>query len=121
MARIALYVTEEELEAIKEQAGDVPLSKWCRKRLLHAEDGGVSGLPRGEEVSAVKRRKPATVRVEGGVSEGGSAGGGKSGALTDAEIDKAAGDAWKRREHKPVEPCKNGAYPGLCRHAECNR
>jgi hypothetical protein len=21
----------------------------------------------------------------------------------------------------PVEPCKHGAYPGLCKHQECNR
>lgn len=34
MARIALYMTDEELGWIKLQAGDVALSKWCVKRLL---------------------------------------------------------------------------------------
>lgn len=35
-ARIAVYFTPFELSAIKKQAGDVPLSKWCKKKMLES-------------------------------------------------------------------------------------
>jgi hypothetical protein len=36
MARLALYVTPFEMREIKKQAGDVPISKWCKKRVLES-------------------------------------------------------------------------------------
>jgi len=35
-ARVAVYFTPFELSAIKKQAGDVPLSKWCKKKMLES-------------------------------------------------------------------------------------
>ena len=33
MRRLALYLTDAEFSEVKRQAGDVPLSKWCRLRI----------------------------------------------------------------------------------------
>ena len=34
MAMIGLYVTEAERDEIKRQAGDVPISRWLKRRLF---------------------------------------------------------------------------------------
>lgn len=37
MARIAIYLTGPEYDWIELQAGEAPLSKWCRRRLLQGQ------------------------------------------------------------------------------------
>jgi hypothetical protein len=67
MARIALYVTESDERKLRRMAGEVPLSKWCRKKLFEnigaEEIGKVQAKPDGDRVPPV--REDGGVRVEG--------------------------------------------------------
>lgn len=72
MARIAFYVSAAEFKEIAELAGDVPLSKWCRKKVMERvavpvnEQAGQDRkkrLPRAETVSAVSGGFDTPVRV----------------------------------------------------------
>lgn len=57
-ARIVIYLDRQELDAVKEEAGDIPLSNWCRKKLFNGknEDLRSADLPRSEEVPVPKQR-----------------------------------------------------------------
>ena len=74
MSRIAFYMTEAEYKWILLQAGEVPLSKWCKKRVLEglverAEDHRSEKLPRTRAVSVVGRSVDAREPMElGGVT-----------------------------------------------------
>ena len=64
MARIAFYVSAAEFSEIVKLAGDVPLSKWCRRKVMERmavpvnEQGGQDRkkrLPRAEGIPVVRR------------------------------------------------------------------
>jgi hypothetical protein len=59
MARIALYLSDIEMKWIAKQAGDVPLSKWCRKRLLNGSTlpAETEVMPNGPEQAETCRRE----------------------------------------------------------------
>lgn len=39
LCRIVVLVTKDELKQIKQDAGDVPLSRWIKKRIVKAQPG----------------------------------------------------------------------------------
>ncbi len=72
MARIAFYVSAAEFSEIVKLAGDVPLSKWCRRKLMERmavpvnEQAGQDRkkrLPRTEAVPVVSGGSPTPERV----------------------------------------------------------
>lgn len=72
LKRIAFYVSEQEFKEIAKLAGDVPLSKWCRRKLMERiavpvnEQAGQDRkkrLPRAETVSAVSGGFDTPVRA----------------------------------------------------------
>lgn len=83
MARIAFYVSEQEFKEIAKLAGDVPLSKWCRRKLMeriavpvHEQAGQdrKKRLPRAETISVVSGGAPVSdgVPASSGLCEHGA-------------------------------------------------
>jgi hypothetical protein len=54
MARIAIYMTKEEYEWVVGEAGDIPLSKWCIKKLLSTKEA-TNGEGSGSRAVVVER------------------------------------------------------------------
>ncbi len=72
MARIAFYVSAAEFSEIVKLAGDVPLSKWCRRKVMErmavpvneqASQDRKERLPRAEAIPVVSGGNPTPERV----------------------------------------------------------
>jgi hypothetical protein len=38
LKRLVVYIEERELERLRARAGDVPLSRWARKKLVEGDE-----------------------------------------------------------------------------------
>lgn len=95
--RIAVYFSEEEYEAIKREAGMVPLARWVKEKLLH---DGTKGN-RAQRVQRVGVDRPP----------GGSAGFSSEERSVPRRAGADCGCGHARHEH--------GGFGGACQHEGC--
>jgi hypothetical protein len=110
MARIALYLSEVEMAEVKRLAGDVPLSKWCKKKMFERMTFPISngGEPRraGSNPDSVEIPTPPTKKRESTARK----------ALTGLPGDCKCGHA--RRFHFNGGPCSQCGSVGCGGYAE---
>lgn len=95
--RVSVLLSEQEYTQVRSKAGLVPLSRWFKSLALGKE-----------EVAAIEGKQAEDHRAED--------------MPKDEPIPMVQrGARAVKRVSASREPCKHGAYPGLCKHQECNR
>lgn len=117
MARIALYLSDEEYAEVERLAGEVPLSKWCKKRLfekmtfpVEVDNGEGSGRravePKRSAAVDTGRGRKAEVAGRGAKSDRVDAPAGRVGVRLDAVSEGGRGIGKVSVETQAVVPKK---------------
>lgn len=115
--RITVLLSEEEYAQVRNSAGLVPLSRWFKNLALGAKTREPFASP-----ASVKAVEQTAKRLFDSVYEE-SPHDHQPPELPGAKgvPGPKRGTSRSERVSASLEPCKHGAYPGFCKHEECNR